>query len=142
MTQVITAFNRLLMAGPPPLRPLTHQQKIERLIELIAEKRTPRLKGHIKVELVKSDRNYRVHRNGKAILIQLSVLPNDKRFPEILQKFSTAARRMLSARPFDIPAPKMTPNEHRGWEGLLEIGARISQGGTALDLRAILPHKS
>ncbi|KKL45496.1 hypothetical protein LCGC14_2355080 [marine sediment metagenome] len=136
---LITAFNRLLTAGRPPL---SHKEKIERLIALITEKRTPRLKGRIRVELIGGPLNFKVRRNGKAILIQLSVLPNDKRFPEILQKFSIAARRLLSARPFDIPAAKMTPNEHRGWEGLLEIGARISRGGTALDLRAILPHKS
>ena len=144
---LITAFNRLLTSGERsdertdgPRAPLTHQEKIERLIALIAEKKMPRLKGHIRVELTRvGNLNYRVRRNGSAILIQLAVLPNDRRFPEILQKFSIAARRMLNARPFDIPAPKMTPDEHRGWEGLLEIGARVSPGGTALDLRTIGP---
>lgn len=121
------------------MKPLSHKEKVERLIELIAEKRTPRLKGRIKVELVSASFNYRVRRNGKAILIQTSVLPNDKRFLEILVKFSSAARRLISARPFDIPAPKMTPDEHRGWEGLLGLGARVSRGGTALDLRSIRP---
>ena len=145
---MITAFNRLLTSGersdlaPPltPKPPLSHKEKIERLIALIAEKKTPRLKGRIKVELTKvGNLNYKVRRNGSAILIQLSTLPNDKRFPEILMRFSIAARRLISAQPFDIPAPKMTPEESRGWVGLKEMGARISRGGTALDLRSILP---
>ena len=162
----ITAFNRLLTSGersgshpelpglfqalketPGPselakdMKPRTHKEKIERLIELIAEKKTPRLKGRIKVEITKvGNLNYKVRRNGTAILIQLSTLPNDKRFPEILMRFSIAARRLISAQPFDIPAPRMTPEESRGWVGLKEMGARISRGGTALDLRSILPH--
>ncbi len=143
----ITAFNRLLTSGErsgspsplAPLRPRSHQEKLERLIALIAEKKMPRLKGRIRVEIVTSNINYAVRRNGKAIVIRTSILPNDKRFPEVLQRFSMAARRLLNARPFDIPAPKMTPDEHRGWEGLLQLGARASRGGTALDLRGILP---
>jgi len=133
---LITAFNRLLTAGRPPL---SHKEKIERLIALITEKRTPRLKGRIRVELIGGPLNFKVRRNGKAILIQTSVLPNDKRFLEVLVRFSTAARRLISARPFDIPAAKMNPDEHRGWEGLIELGARASRAGTALDLRSIIP---
>ena len=160
----ITAFNRLLTSGErsgsapklpglfqavketlgpselaKEMKPRTHKEKLERLIELITEKRTPRLKGRIRVEIVTSTLNYAVRRNGAAIVIRTSVLPNDKRFPEVLQRFSIAARRLLNARPFDIPAPKMTPDEHRGWQGLINLGARVSRGGTALDLRSILP---
>ena len=120
-------------------KPRSHKEQLERLIELITEKRTPRLKGRIRVEIVTSTLNYAVRRNGAAIVIRTSVLPNDKRFPEVLQRFSIAARRLLNARPFDIPAPKMTPDEHRGWQGLINLGARVSRGGTALDLRSILP---
>ena len=59
-------------SGSPPKAPqktLSHKEKIERLIALITEKRTPRLKGRIRVELIGGSLNFKVRRNGKAILI-------------------------------------------------------------------------
>ena len=121
-------------------KPLSHKEKITRLIELIVSKQQPRLKGVIKVELSKKEGlDFWVKRNGQAIIIQTSILPNNKRFPEVLKRFSRAALKILEAKPFHIPKPKMTPDEKRGWDGLLALGAHLSSGRTAIDVRAIRP---
>ena len=120
--------------------PLTHKQKITRLIELIVSKQQPRLRGVIKIELSKKvGLDFWVKRNGQAIIIQTSILPNNKRFPEVLKRFSRAALKILEAKPFHIPRPKMTLDEKRGWDGLLSLGAHLSSGGTAIDVRTIRP---
>lgn len=111
--------------------------QLEALLCRIVTKLEPKLEGKLRVEWG-GRAIYQVSQNGDGAVLKTGLAPGDKRLNLTLAKAAVAALQIIEGRPFSMPAPPMTPNERRGWDELVKLGARpFSNEAHSLDIRLI-----